>query len=305
MSETMKVEVENLGGLSLELPIPTASTSQVEQTPDRKDLTLLEDAQQQTVIKEEVSWNSNLDQHSAEVAQIKQEKEELWISQEEKQVNEELETDVNEFPFTVVTVKGEDKEKPQFSSKLLEIKTEDSREPELPTRRSIEPIKTEPDEEDYGGPESAKYSDQPGHAQPKTDEMALDYGGPQSAKYSDQPGHAQPKTDEMALDSPNSIKTEASDDEYWQKSSDSELETKDEDYDPCASVSDTSSSSSGGSRRRSQASQETKSLQRVLGHPLLVERAWNTSRGRRPGGLRYSSGSTPSPSPFRASSPYL
>ncbi|MEQ2224633.1 hypothetical protein ILYODFUR_009462 [Ilyodon furcidens] len=46
---------------------------------------LLEDAQQQTVIKEEVSWNTNLDQHGAEVVQIKQEKEELWISQEEKQ----------------------------------------------------------------------------------------------------------------------------------------------------------------------------------------------------------------------------
>ncbi|MEQ2179042.1 hypothetical protein GOODEAATRI_020452 [Goodea atripinnis] len=43
---------------------------------------------------------------------------------------------------------------------------------------------------------------------------------------------------------------------------------------------DASSSSSGGSPRRSQASRETLSLQRVLGRPpglLTVGRAWNTS----------------------------
>ncbi|TWW71201.1 hypothetical protein D4764_17G0006840 [Takifugu flavidus] len=51
----------------------------------------------------------------------------------------------------------------------------------------------------------------------------------------------------------------------------------------------TSSSSSGGIPRRSQASQETKSLQRVLGLPggLLPEgHALNTSPGRRPGAIR-------------------
>uniref|UniRef100_A0A672Z6H4 DDE Tnp4 domain-containing protein n=1 Tax=Sphaeramia orbicularis TaxID=375764 RepID=A0A672Z6H4_9TELE len=51
----------------------------------------------------------------------------------------------------------------------------------------------------------------------------------------------------------------------------------------------TSSSSSGGTPRRSQASRETSSLQRVLGLPrglLPVGHARNTSPGRRPGGIR-------------------
>ncbi|KAK5604691.1 hypothetical protein CRENBAI_012899 [Crenichthys baileyi] len=85
---------------------------------------------------------------------------------------------------------------------------------------------------------------------------------------------------------------------------------------------DTSSSSSGESPRRSQASQETQSLQRVLGRPLGPPR-WDmpgTPPRRRPGGIRYrcssqpqtgsslceeSSGSTPSPPEWPSSSPYL
>ena len=53
---------------------------------------------------------------------------------------------------------------------------------------------------------------------------------------------------------------------------------------------DASSSSSGRIPRHSQASQATQSLQRVLGLPrgfLPAGHARNTSRGRRPGGIRY------------------
>ncbi|KAM4715114.1 uncharacterized protein FYW61_018051 isoform 2-T2 [Anableps anableps] len=83
--------------------------------------------QQMLVIKEEVPdpWSCSLDQQNSELIKIKEEEEELWISQEEK---------------------------PQLSE-LHQIKTEDSRETEAPTSSSAEQMETEAYGENGGGPE--------------------------------------------------------------------------------------------------------------------------------------------------------
>ncbi|KAK5622070.1 hypothetical protein CRENBAI_011026 [Crenichthys baileyi] len=122
MSEIMKVVEEVPRGLSLVPPIPAASTSELEQKQDSKDLIL--------VIKEEVpnGWSSSLDLQDPVLQHVKEEEEELWISQEEEQL----------------TVKSEDEEKPQLSE-LQQIKAEDNRETEAPTSSSADQKETEPD----------------------------------------------------------------------------------------------------------------------------------------------------------------
>ncbi|XP_073345276.1 uncharacterized protein [Pagrus major] len=73
--------------------------------------------QQLLVIKEEVSpeWSPSLDQEDSKPLHIKEEQEELWTSQEGKQVNGLEEADITMYPFTAVTVKSEDEEKPPTS----------------------------------------------------------------------------------------------------------------------------------------------------------------------------------------------
>ncbi|KAM4715063.1 uncharacterized protein FYW61_018018 isoform 2-T2 [Anableps anableps] len=133
MSEMMKVEADEPGGFILEPPIPAASTSELEETQDSKDLV------QMVVIKEEFvhDWSSSSEQQDSEPLDIKEEEEELWISQEEEQL----------------VVKIEDEEKSQLFE-LDGIKTHDDRETEAPTSSSAELLETEPDGEDCGGPEA-------------------------------------------------------------------------------------------------------------------------------------------------------
>ncbi|MED6233033.1 hypothetical protein ATANTOWER_005939 [Ataeniobius toweri] len=133
MSEKMKVEAEDPGGLRLVPSIPAASPSELEQTQDGKDR-----IHQMLALKEEVphNWSSNLDQQDSEHPHIKEEEEELWISQEEEQRN----------------VKSEDEEKPQLSE-LHQIKTEDNSEIDAPTRHSAEQLETNLDGLDCEGPE--------------------------------------------------------------------------------------------------------------------------------------------------------
>ncbi|XP_047233425.1 uncharacterized protein LOC124875352 isoform X3 [Girardinichthys multiradiatus] len=136
MSEMMKLEAEDPGGLRVVPGIPVGSTSELEQTQDSKDL-MFPDFQI-VVVKEEHCdlWSSNSDQQDPEPLDIKEEDEELWINQEVEQL----------------LVKIEDEEKPQLSE-LHQIKTENDRKTEAPTSSSTEQMETESNEENCGGPE--------------------------------------------------------------------------------------------------------------------------------------------------------
>ena len=117
------------------------------------------DVQQVVVIKEEVPWSSSLDQQDPELLHIKEEEEELWTSQKGEQL-----------PFTVVTVKNEDEEKPQ-SSHIHQIRTKDNRETEPPISSSAKELKTAADGDNSGGLQSASSLDTNCNLQPDTDEL--------------------------------------------------------------------------------------------------------------------------------------
>ncbi|KAM4524927.1 uncharacterized protein PAE49_001045 isoform 2-T2 [Odontesthes bonariensis] len=142
MPQRWSLQPDDPRGPSLVPPVPAASTSELEQTQDSKDLNV----QQLFVIKEEVPWSSSVDQQDPEPVHIKEEEEELWSRREGEQLHGQEESDISRFSVTAVTVKSEeeDEEKPQFSQ-LLQIKSEDNRETEPPTSSSAELMKTEAD----------------------------------------------------------------------------------------------------------------------------------------------------------------
>ncbi|XP_031178826.1 zinc finger protein 32-like [Sander lucioperca] len=115
---------------------------------------------QKVIVGEEhqQEWSSSLDQEDTKPPHIKEEQEELRISQDEEQLQGLEEADITKFPFTLVPVKSEDdEEKPQFSQLH---------------QRQTEEIKTEADGEDCGGPEPAMKSDPDTHLQPDTDDQS-------------------------------------------------------------------------------------------------------------------------------------
>ncbi|XP_038592417.1 uncharacterized protein LOC119916460 isoform X3 [Micropterus salmoides] len=138
----------------------------------RRKTVLPADVQQLLVIKEEVpsEWSPSLDQEDPEPLHIKEEQEELWISQEGEQLNGLEEADITRFPFTAVTVKSEDEEEKPQSPQLHQRQTEDNREAEPSASSSATQIKTETD----GGSEPAGNLDPDSHLQPDTDEKASD-----------------------------------------------------------------------------------------------------------------------------------
>ncbi|XP_041829656.1 oocyte zinc finger protein XlCOF6-like isoform X2 [Melanotaenia boesemani] len=152
MPEKRILQPDDGRGLSLVPPTPAASTSELEQTQDSKDLMLPGGVQQLMVIKEEVPWSSSLDHQDPEPLHIKKEEEELWTSQEGEQLCSQEETDISRLSLNIMTVKSEDddEEKPHISQ-LHQIKAEDSRETEPPTSSSDTRMKTEADGEDCGG----------------------------------------------------------------------------------------------------------------------------------------------------------
>ncbi|KAI3359047.1 hypothetical protein L3Q82_015414 [Scortum barcoo] len=87
---------------------------------------------------------------------IKEEQEEVWISQEGEQLQGLEEADISKFPFTPVPVKSEDDEEKPQSSQLHQTHTEQ--------------METGADGEDCGGPEPARNSDPDQHLQPDADE---------------------------------------------------------------------------------------------------------------------------------------
>ncbi|XP_060901224.1 zinc finger protein 32-like [Labrus mixtus] len=117
------------------------------------------DVQQLLVSKEELppeqqEWSHILDQEDTKPQHIKEEHEELWISQEEEQLQGLEEADTTKFPFTPVSVKSEDEEKPQ-SSQLHQ--------------RQTEQMETGVDGEDCGGAEPERDSDPERRSQPETE----------------------------------------------------------------------------------------------------------------------------------------
>nr|XP_033933526.1 zinc finger protein 287-like [Pseudochaenichthys georgianus] len=118
------------------------------------------DVQQLVVVKEEVppeqqEWSSSLHQENSEPPpHIKEEQEELRISQEGEQLQGPEEADIIKFTFTPVPVKSEDDEEKPQSSQLHQ--------------KQIEHLET--DGEDCGGPEPARSSDPEGHLQPETED---------------------------------------------------------------------------------------------------------------------------------------
>ncbi|XP_071058346.1 gastrula zinc finger protein xFG20-1-like isoform X2 [Pseudochaenichthys georgianus] len=136
--------------------------------PDTEDYN--KDIQQLVVVKEEVppeqhEWSSSLDQDDPEPPpQIKEEQEELWISQEGELQGLE-EADITKSKFTPVPVKTEDDEEKHQSSQLRQ--------------RQTEHLGTKADGQDCGGPEPARRhlkpetEDNPGDSsEPNTEDMA-------------------------------------------------------------------------------------------------------------------------------------
>uniref|UniRef100_A0A3Q2QM78 Zinc finger protein OZF-like n=1 Tax=Fundulus heteroclitus TaxID=8078 RepID=A0A3Q2QM78_FUNHE len=135
MSEMMKVEAHDPGGLRLVPPIPAASTLDLGEKQD-KDLKL--PVYRLLMIKEEVPHDgcSNFDQVDPKPSHIKEEKEEQWISQEGEHL----------------TVKSEDEEKPQLAE-IIHIKTDGNQDTEVSTSSSAEQMERETDGEDFGEPQ--------------------------------------------------------------------------------------------------------------------------------------------------------
>ena len=102
---------------------------------------------------------------------IKQEQEELRISQEREQLQELEEADVTKSTFTPDPVKSEDdKEKPQSSQ---------------PHQRQTEHMETEADGDDCRGPEPARNSDPESSLQPKTEDDTEDSSEPDTGDSSE------------------------------------------------------------------------------------------------------------------------
>ncbi|XP_074469094.1 uncharacterized protein LOC141754122 isoform X5 [Sebastes fasciatus] len=131
--------------------------------PRQTHLTQEDDVQQLLVVKEEVppeqqEWSSSLVQEDPEPPHIKEEQEELWISQEGEQLQGLEEPDIIRFTFTPVPVKSEDDEEKPQSSQLHQ--------------RQTEQMETEADGEDCGAPEPARNSDPGRHLQLSSSDKA-------------------------------------------------------------------------------------------------------------------------------------
>ncbi|XP_060907305.1 zinc finger protein 260-like isoform X1 [Labrus mixtus] len=115
---------------------------------------------------EQQEWSHILDQEDTESPQIKEEQEELWISQEEEQLQGLEEADTTMFPFTPVSVKSEDDEEKPQSSQLHQ--------------RQTEQMETGVDGEDCGGAEPERDSDPERYLQPETEVKIEDSSEPET-----------------------------------------------------------------------------------------------------------------------------
>ncbi|XP_028428207.1 zinc finger protein 3 homolog [Perca flavescens] len=105
-----------------------------------------------------------VNQQDPEPPHLKEEQEELQISQDREHLQGRKGADITKFPITLVSVRSEDdEERPPFSQI---------------NQRQTEPMKTEADGEDCGGPEPAMNSDPDTHLQPDTDDETGDSSEP-------------------------------------------------------------------------------------------------------------------------------
>ncbi|XP_078019972.1 uncharacterized protein LOC117245839 isoform X2 [Epinephelus lanceolatus] len=137
----------------------------------RKEKFPKRDVQQLSVVKEEVppeqqEWSSSVDQEDPAPPHIKEEQEELWISQEGEQLQGLEDDDITKFTFTPVPVKSDDDEEKPQSSQLHQ--------------RHTEQMETEAEGEDCGGAEPARNSDPDTHLQPETDDKTEESSEPET-----------------------------------------------------------------------------------------------------------------------------
>ncbi|XP_031158264.1 zinc finger protein 501-like isoform X2 [Sander lucioperca] len=113
---------------------------------------------QKVIVGEEhqQEWSSSLDQEDTKPPDIKEEQEDLRISQDGEQLQGLEEADITKFPVSVPVKSEDDEEKPQFTQLH---------------QRQTEQMKTEADGEDCGGPEPARTSDSDNYLQPDTDDQ--------------------------------------------------------------------------------------------------------------------------------------
>ncbi|XP_041664431.1 gastrula zinc finger protein XlCGF57.1-like [Cheilinus undulatus] len=125
------------------------------------------DVQKPLVNKEEPSelqgWSPSLDLEDTKPSHIKEEQEEVWISEDGKHLQGQEEPN-NKFPFSLVLEKTEDDEEKPQPSQLHQIKTEQ--------------METEANEEDFGESEQARSSDPESHLHPEIEVKIEDSSEP-------------------------------------------------------------------------------------------------------------------------------
>ncbi|XP_056136125.1 zinc finger protein 572-like [Lampris incognitus] len=129
------------------------------------------------VPSEQQEWTVILGQEELEPTHIKEELEELWTSQEEKQLQRIEEVDNTKLPFPPVLVKRENDEERPPSSEHHQSQTEKNKQAEPSASTSSEQMKTEPDGEDFGLSAPASNLDQDGDLESVSD------GGPLPSDY--------------------------------------------------------------------------------------------------------------------------
>ncbi|XP_038125633.1 gastrula zinc finger protein XlCGF57.1-like [Cyprinodon tularosa] len=126
------------------------------------------DVQRLEVMKEKVPWSPSQNQQNPEPLHIKEEEEELWISQGEGYLYGLDGNEHGRLPLTVV-VKTEDEEEEPQTSQLHQSRA-DAGEAERPTSSSFKWIKTETDGEEWGRLELVR---KPSASRPKSGAEAL------------------------------------------------------------------------------------------------------------------------------------
>uniref|UniRef100_A0A1A7YW84 C2H2-type domain-containing protein n=1 Tax=Iconisemion striatum TaxID=60296 RepID=A0A1A7YW84_9TELE len=147
------------------------------------------DVQQLVLIKEEASldWSSDLDQRNPECLEIKEEENEHWTNGEEEDEDRWENIRNISFPLNVI-VKTEDSEEEENCQYLQPSQSfnDGSSEAEPPTSSSVQPVKTESDEEDCGGPEPDRNPAPNTHVQLNTDEKASESSETEASQDEDE-----------------------------------------------------------------------------------------------------------------------
>ncbi|XP_034038588.1 zinc finger protein 23-like [Thalassophryne amazonica] len=144
---------------------PASNSDLQPDTDDMRQLLLIKEE----ILHEQQEWNLSVGQED-----IKEEQEELWISQQGQQIHQLEEGDDMKFPFTAVFVKIENDEKPQSSQTYQNSNESIEYEPVASSSTVHRTLTTQADGEDSGGPQSASNSGPYRPLQPKTSGRSSD-----------------------------------------------------------------------------------------------------------------------------------